>query len=98
RSWHCYRPTGKKKIWIRCKAARFWVCGLLPRLGCPSHGCFQILFRIRNEITEWDLILTAVRLYDPGVDLVDNKTDFGRVAGSFGVRGQYFDAQCGDHR
>ena len=40
----------------------------------------------------------AVRLYDPGIDLVDNKSVFGRVPGSFGVRRQYLDAQCRHHR
>src|SRR5215470_11449913 len=65
------------------------------RFDGGAQGSVQSRFRIRNEITEYDLRLLSSNSHDPGIDSIDDETAFRRVACSFTIRGVDLNAQRG---
>src|SRR5579864_895617 len=65
-------PVRAKQVGICCKTAGQFT--RRAKSSGPSNSAVEIVFRIRNEITEADLVLVAVRLDQPGFDLIHNKT------------------------
>ena len=73
-----------------------WVIGKFAfRFNAVIYRSLQSRFRNRDDITEYDFCLLSSRSNDPGIDSIDNESEFWRMAGDFTVRRRDLDAQRG---
>ena len=84
------RPARSKEIRICREAAGQFRSR--PKFDGPIDRSLEIVFRIRNEIMEVDLILVTIRPDHPGFDLVDNETILRIVTG--GIPGRWRTPRC----